>query len=841
MIQNNKNPPSLRKRYISLTIFIGLFVILFVSFSYNNLVITRDAVNSAYKGILKEQSNLEELRNTLLTINQDINLFLLDPLNEDLIQKIEINTNHALKNLFALKESKHPFHKDLKEVAEPTTENFYTLKNNVNILVKFRLDINKQYPGLDISANLMESQQNSIKSGFEILINEIESGDLQPNSPQIYPLLLKSYSAWISAISQTRIYMANRLASFSSEILTEQGKSLKDIFTIFTNNINTLSELYANEDSFEARDILKSTKTISQSWYENFVSLREISESDKWRSDTLIIKTQVFPLVEKIAQNFNEIDKTLKYEKQNTDQELKKSDDEFNKLIFAIIAVFMLFIAAILVSMQWMVFTPIHKVTLALRSKAFDIDLPNIESSKTLEVSQLIDAFIEMDEEVTQRQNALEHQAMHDHLTGLPNRFLLNQRIEYQLLYSERQNTPFSMFLMDLDFFKDINDTLGHAAGDHLLIEVSQRIKDSIRKSDTLARLGGDEFAILLPETKKETASKLAESIIQKLSDTIDIDNQKVSIGISIGIVNYPDDGTDIETLLQRADMAMYTAKRQRAGHVFYDSSQNTYSKARLSLNHDIIEALEQDQFEIYFQPKINALNEKLCGAEGLLRWNHKEYGFISPEKVIETAERAGIIHKLSLKMIEKAISACSQWHSSGHKISVAVNLSVRDLSNEALTIEVKRLMDTYALEYHFLTLEITESIMMENLAISINTLQKLHELGVHISIDDFGTGFSSLAYLKRLPVNELKIDKSFIIEINQDANDKKIVSAIINLGHNLGLNVVAEGIETKKSMDMIKAMGCDQMQGYHISKPICQESFKEYLESHENNSRSNC
>ncbi|WP_237264371.1 putative bifunctional diguanylate cyclase/phosphodiesterase [Thiomicrorhabdus immobilis] len=805
------------------------------------MVTTRDAVNSAYKGILKEQSNLEGLRNTLLTINQDINLFLLDPLNEDLIHKIDINTNNAINKLTALSESKHPFHKDLKAISERTSKNFYILKSKINILVKFRLDINKQYPGLDISANIMENQQNSIKSGFEILINEIESGDLQVKSPQIYPLLLKSYSVWISAISQTRIYMANRLASFSSDILDEQGNSLKDIYTLFTNNIKTLNRLYRHEDSFEANDILKSAITTSQSWYENFVTLREISESDKWRSDTLIIKTQVFPLVEQVVQNLNEIDKTLNDEKQNTDQELKKSDDQFNKLIFVIIALFMLFIAAILISMQWMVFTPIHKVTLALRSKAFDIDLPNIESSKTLEVGQLIDAFIEMDEEVTQRQNALEHQAMHDHLTGLPNRFLLNQRIEYQLLHSERQNTPFSMFLMDLDFFKDINDTLGHAAGDHLLIEVSQRIKNSIRKSDTLARLGGDEFAILLPETKKETASKLAESIIQKLSDTIDIDNQKVSIGISIGIVNYPDDGIDIETLLQHADMAMYTAKRERAGYVFYDSSQNTYSKARLSLNHDIIEALEHDQFDIYFQPKIDAVTQNLCGAEGLLRWKHKDYGFISPEKVIESAERAGVIHKLTLSMIEKAISACSQWHKSGHKISVAVNLSVRDLSNKDLTTKVKEFMDKYALEYHFLTLEITESIMMENLAISLEVLQKLNKLGVHISIDDFGTGFSSLAYLKKLPVNELKIDKSFIIEINQDANDKKIVSAIINLGHNLGLNVVAEGIETQKSMDMIKAMGCDQMQGYFISKPICKTSFQKYLENHEKNSNPNC
>jgi len=259
---------------------------------------------------------------------------------------------------------------------------------------------------------------------------------------------------------------------------------------------------------------------------------------------------------------------------------------------------------------------------------------------------------------------------------------------------------------MDLDFFKEINDTLGHATGDRLLIEVSNRIQMLIRKSDTLARLGGDEFSLLLPDTQKEGAAKVAGSIFKALKQPIDIDNQKINISMSIGIVNYPDDGKDIETLLQFADMAMYTAKQKRLGYSFYDPSQNIYSKKRLDLIQDVSEALEQDLFEIYFQPQVSSQNSQLYGAEALLRWNHKEYGFVSPEKIIEAAERTGLIHKLTLRILEKAISACSQWHQANHVIKISVNLSVRDLSNVDLVKKVKALMEKYQLGYQYLTLE---------------------------------------------------------------------------------------------------------------------------------------
>lgn len=513
------------------------------------------------------------------------------------------------------------------------------------------------------------------------------------------------------------------------------------------------------------------------------------------------------------------------------DEALDQSDKIFNSLTISVIILFLFYIFAILASMDLMVFKPINRVAQGLRSKAFDIELPNIESANTLEVGTLIEAFLEMDKEVSQRQRALEHQAMHDHLTGLPNRFMLHQRMDYQLLTAEREQRSFSLLFMDLDYFKDVNDTLGHAAGDELLIALSERIKGLLRKSDTLARLGGDEFAILLPDGTQQQAGTLADKLIQLIHHPFEIAGRKINIAISIGIVTYPEDGICSDILLQHADIAMYSAKRQCSGYARYAAHGSIYHDNKLDIIHDLPEALEQQSLELYYQPKVSALTGAITGAEALLRWQHEKFGFIAPEQIIEAAERSGVLHKLSLFVLRKAIAQCCHWRSLGHSVSISVNLSVRDLSNKKLSQQVEALLHEHQLARGHLTLEITESVMMENLAISLEVLNKLHHLGVRLAIDDFGTGFSSLAYLKRLPVDELKIDKSFIIEIERDANDETIVKSTVSLGHNLGLNVVAEGVENAAVLRKVKELGCDELQGYHFGRPQPPAEFEQLLD----------
>lgn len=331
MDASNKKPPSLRNRYISLTIVLGLCVIAFVSYSYMSMATTKLAVTSAYEGILHKQTQLENVRKILLSIYKNIDLFLLDPLNEELTQRIDKQTDMALTNLNNLKHTRHGFDENLDNQLNRAAENFRTLNIEVKNLITYRLDINKQYPGMSLSANVMEPQQDFIKSSFEILINEIESGEVRFASPETYPLLLKSYGIWINAISQTRIYMSNRLASYSTEILKDQGKSLGDIYRLFLEKLNLLTELYAYSDSFEGPELLRKMIKTTDDWHEQFLKLREISESGQWRTDVVIMKNNILPLVHDINADIDEAGSLLNTEKTKTDTALSEVNDSFQQ------------------------------------------------------------------------------------------------------------------------------------------------------------------------------------------------------------------------------------------------------------------------------------------------------------------------------------------------------------------------------------------------------------------------------------------------------------------------------------------------------------------------------
>jgi diguanylate cyclase (GGDEF)-like protein len=801
-----------------------------MSIFYRDVIATKHVVSAAFESTQDEKIELEDIRSNLLEIHRNIDLFLLDPLGGGHIENIELLAESSIDSASFLGEANHSFHINLEDQSATLADHFVELNKQARYLSRLRLDINQQYPGLAMSANEMTEPQNEVKSGLGLLIDEIESGDLDPSSNKLYPLLLKTYAIWISQISQMRIYMANRLATFSTDILVQQGDSLLDLKNQFDSNILQIEKLYVDEDSFEASDIIENIKIYSSNWYQTFLNIREISESDLWRSDTYVMESGVIPQVEAIIELMNIIDRKLQLENENIGEQLRESNSTLSKLIIAITILFILFIFAIIASMNWMVFKPINNVTQALLSKALDYDYPQLEHSKTREVGSLINAFKEMDKEVTLRQDAIEYQAMHDSLTGLPNRFMLNKIIDDQLQTAKRLSQTFVIFLMDLDRFKEINNTLGHSAGDILLTDVSTSIGNMIKKSDTLGRFGGDEFAVILPDTSKVESIDLAKNVIDTLDNSFMIDNYKVNIGVSIGIVSYPDDGHDVTTLLQHADTAMFAAKRKRAGFLFYEADKNIYSTERLSLINDLHDAFERSEFELFYQPKIDAETETIVGAEALLRWEHEKLGPIPPDRIIELSEHTGIIHKLSMWVLRNAITQCGAWHKKGYPLSISVNLSARDLSNESLSEHIDKMLKEHQLGSSFLILEITESVMMENLTLSMSVLNKLNNMGIKLSVDDYGTGFSSLSYLKKLPVSELKIDKSFIINMNEEDNDEVIVQSTVNLGHNLGLTVVAEGVEDRNIMDKLKRLGCDQVQGFYFGKPAPKEWFEVML-----------
>jgi diguanylate cyclase (GGDEF)-like protein/PAS domain S-box-containing protein len=423
-------------------------------------------------------------------------------------------------------------------------------------------------------------------------------------------------------------------------------------------------------------------------------------------------------------------------------------------------------------------------------------------------------------------QEALEHQALHDSLTDLPNRALLHDRVQQAILSAHRTGTPVALLLMDLDRFKEINDTFGHHYGDLLLEQFGPRLHDVLRESDTIARLGGDEFAILLPGTDEHGAIHVAEKILAVLGQPFDVEGHSLDVAASIGITLYPEHGADANTLLQRADVAMYHAKRTDTGYAIYAAEHDEYSPDRLTLIGELRQAIEQDQLLLHYQPKVNLKTERIAGVEALVRWQHPERGIIPPDQFIPLAEHTGIIRSLTAWVLNRALRQWRDWHQAGLDLSVAVNLSARSLHDPNLITTIASCLKTWSVPADRLEVELTESTLMADPVRGSEVLMRLHEMGVKLAIDDFGTGYSSLAYLKQLPIDEIKIDKSFVLEMLANDRDGFIVRSVADLGHSLGLDVVAEGVEDQQTLRLLTLMGCDIAQGYHLSRPLPSEEL---------------
>ncbi|MDQ6885211.1 MAG: EAL domain-containing protein [Candidatus Dormibacteraeota bacterium] len=415
---------------------------------------------------------------------------------------------------------------------------------------------------------------------------------------------------------------------------------------------------------------------------------------------------------------------------------------------------------------------------------------------------------------------ALQFQALHDSLTGLPNRTFLRERLEESIRAGEREMKPCAVLLMDLDGFKSVNDSLGHEAGDQLLQQVSQRMRGVLRKADTIARYGGDEFAVLpWGATDVPRAVLIAEKILQAVGKPFTIDDQPISVNLSIGIAVFPQHADDADALTRRADVAMYAAKRARSGFSVYSIDQEGGDTGgRLPLIGKLRYAIDQFELVLHYQPIISVADGHPAKVEALVRWGHPSHGLLPPDDFIPSAEQTNLIKPLTAWVLNEALGQVHAWSKAGIDVGVSVNLSARNLLDDELPDAVAQLLTTWQVEPEKLSLEITESSIIA--AEAEETLERLHATGVQISVDDFGTGYSSLTYLKRLPVQEIKIDKSFVMDMATNRDGAAIVRSTIDLGHNLGMKVVAEGVEDEATEALLREYGCDFIQGFHIARP---------------------
>ena len=524
-----------------------------------------------------------------------------------------------------------------------------------------------------------------------------------------------------------------------------------------------------------------------------------------------------------------------------------------------VITLLFIIIAAIILRKTTII--PLEKLANQLRLVRKDRNNLNksIEITGTIEIRELGTSFNLMTSELGELYHSLEDLAYTDVLTELPNRNQFQKYFNTIMEDHKKTKQPFSLFLMDLDRFKTINDTLGHHVGDQLLTEVGIRLKNVLRSSDTvkhidkdsmpelsqdiIARLGGDEFAALIEirgniSDLEKNAITTARKIISAMEQPFIIEGQRLIIGISIGITLFPVHGDNMNDLMRKADVAMYKAKELRHGFGFYNDEHDDYSVRYLKLSQDLLGAITTGQLELYYQPQIDFASGIVSGAEALVRWNHHELGLIPPDDFIHIAEQTGLIRPLTSWVINKAIEQCSAWYYMGHDINVSVNLSTSNFHDNNLLDDIDAAIIEHSLLPEKLVLEITESAIMNDIDYTIAIINQIRERGIRLSIDDFGTEYSSLSHIKRIPVDELKIDKSFVQNICTDSNDEAIVRSVLVLAHHMHFEVVAEGVEDMESYKKLQALGCDIAQGYHISKPIPFDQFITWLETSQYNNK---
>jgi diguanylate cyclase (GGDEF)-like protein/PAS domain S-box-containing protein len=427
----------------------------------------------------------------------------------------------------------------------------------------------------------------------------------------------------------------------------------------------------------------------------------------------------------------------------------------------------------------------------------------------------------------------IHHIAQHDVLTGLPNRSLLQDRLSQAVAYSVRSGNAVWVMLLDLDRFKFVNDSMGHKAGDVLLMTIAARLRSALRDTDTVARLSGDEFVVILTEHDDE---RLTPDIVQRLMDSVALPvmlgSKEFFVTASIGVAVFPTDGAGAEGLIEHADIAMYRAKKLgRNNYQFYTPAMNEEAMERVRIESALRNALERNEFVLHYQPQVNLASGQIVGMEALIRWQHPELGVVSPERFISVAEETGLIVPIGAWVMRTACAQNKRWQEAGlGMLRVAVNLSARQFGSPKLLADIGAVLQQTGLAADYLEIELTESLFMSDVTEAVETLHGMKSLGVHLSIDDFGTGYSSLSYLSRFPIDVLKIDRSFVSAIGADASDAPIVASIIALAHNLQLNVIAEGVESAEQLDYLRRHGCDEMQGYYFSRPLAADMFEQLL-----------
>jgi len=695
------------------------------------------------------------------------------------------------------------------------------LNDEVVELLSLRKDVNWLYPMLPfINSTLLESNVE-FETALNLALKETFESENKNYFGKVYKLLDDLRNLWRLKILDFRGAII-RFAGLNTKNAVQE-KNIEKYNLLIEEKLQELAVIGEKGGlGLETEAALETMQKSSHQWYKDYQELLKIRKSNVWRSDINYIRTKIQPLQKEMFDELGDLEKKLSLWSSENILHVDDAAQKINSELWFLTSVAVLFVILIYFKLNKSLLLPIEKITEAIQIDSANSEqtlLSETKSSK--EINILVNAFNHMRKQIHHRQMVLEFQAMHDSLTGLPNRALLQDRLDQSIRQAERNDTEMSLLLLDLDRFKDINDTLGHPVGDVVLRKISKRLEECLRATDTVARLGGDEFAIITSYSDKRQIESFIDRIVRNIERVITVNDQRLHVGLSVGVASFPKDGLDADTLIQHADIAMYSAKRENKNQEFYKTEKDYYSADNLTLLADLKAELKtpSGKMQVYFQPQVNIGNKKITGIEALIRWNHPAQGYLPAEQIIKMAEQTGLISELTYWVIKESISEYAKWNNNA--VSLAINLSVMNLQDNKLITCIESAIKESNIKPNNITFEITESAVMSDPVRAKEVLETLNEMGVVLAIDDYGTGFSSLAYLKLLPVKYLKIDKSFVLDMLDEENDAIIVHSTIELAHNLGLDVVAEGVESEEIYTKIQELGCDFAQGYYISKPM--------------------
>jgi len=815
--KSNEKLPSLRSRYLTLATLVTIFLLMGAAIA--NWYINDVSKNNTKALSIQETitSTVSELRTSLSNINMTTSAMLIRP-EASHEATIDENLKALLHTLSMLQSNPEIQSSHLRKPLAKIHNNIIELNQKVRHLIKQRNKPEWVYPILPYIGNKLRIPNRNFISATEQALSEYINEGLTID--ETYHQLQDLRNLWQRKTLNFRAVIV-RFAGLNNTNKTPQEAQISTLQRMIENILKKLKEK-------QKRDLLNleteaSIEILTQSaadWYQHWTTVKQIRSSSYWRGDIAYLNQFIVPIQQKTNDSMSELESKLQNWSKKQTSLLSDAAQRISTELWILVILAISFVIAVYIMIEKLVLRPTERISKALSEDGHE-QYFHIENKSSKEIFQLTNAFNNMRKQAHQRQIALEHQALHDALTGLPNRLLLNDRLSQAINIMKRNDDKLAVLLLDLNRFKEVNDTLGHHVGDQLLQLVSKRLEKTIRNSDTVARLGGDEFAIIAPNTSPNEALVFSRKIEVSLKNVFTINNQNIFVGVSAGISIYPDHGTDIHTLLRHADTAMYIAKEGNLGSVVYEEIHDKNSPDNLSLVGDLHNAiLQNDELSMVYQPQIDLLSREIVQVEALLRWNHPSKGFISPEQTIQLAEHTGMIKELTSWVINAAVTEYMQYLYK-RNIRLAINLSAWNLQDPDLPQTIGTIIKKHKMPSNFLTLEITETAMMSDPVRARSVLHKLNKMGIILAIDDYGTGFSSLSYLKLLPVHELKIDKSFIFDILDDENDAIIVKSTIELAHNLGFKVIAEGVENNETLLQLRSQKCDYIQGYHISKPL--------------------